>query len=168
MKYVLLLSSLLLNTPLWAQQCEKGKADLVPTSRYRLQGPLATDTKTGLTWRRCGEGQTWSGKGCGGTAVMLNVKDSIAWVDRVNSGPAAARQGFTDWRLPSQDELASLIAGQCSNPAINNKVFPATQSAPYWTANSPGGTGQWAVSFADGFEEIFNASRNFPLRLVRK
>lgn len=168
MKSCLLLSVMLLSLPATAQTCEKGQADPVPLSRYRLQGAQVLDTRTGLTWLRCSQGQTWTGKTCNGKVQTLTTRESVAAVAAFNAGPAAARFGMSTWRLPTQDELLSLVATHCSNPAINLKVFPGTVSAAYWTSASPGGTGQWSVNFSDGFEEIFNANRPSALRLVRK
>lgn len=167
MKYVLLLCGLMSGLAAYAQQCQKGP-DQVPLSRYRLQGALLLDTQTGLTWKRCAEGQNWTGKGCSGKPSTFTVSEGVAWVAKYNAGPAAARHGRADWRLPTHDELLTLVDSRCSDPAINLKAFPSTVPEPYWTGTSPGGTGQWAVHFGDGFDEIFNANRSMPLRLVRK
>lgn len=167
MKSCVLLCVMLLSLPAMAQTCQKGQADPVPSSRYRLQGAQVLDTRTGLTWLRCSHGQTWTGKTCSGKAKAMTTRESVAAAVAFNAGPAAARLGAASWRLPTQDELLSLVASHCSDPAINVKVFPGTASDAYWTSSSPGGTGQWGVNFSDGFEEIFNANRPSVLRLVR-
>ncbi len=52
--------------------------------------------------------------------------------------------GFSDWRMPSRQELVSLVDIGRSDPAINLKWFPKTVSGGYWTATG------WRVAFSIG------------------
>lgn len=165
MKTTLLFSLLLMALPLAAQTCDKSS---LPLTRYRLNGDVALDVQTGLSWRRCAEGQSWTGKQCKGEPRAMSMSDAKSWVERLNQGPAPARSNAKGWRLPTQDELLTLIDPGCSDPAVNLKAFPGTASRAFWTGTSAGGTGFWSVNFSDGFEEIFNGNRPLPIRLVRK
>lgn len=40
-------------------------------------GTEVTDTKTGLIWRRCPEGMTWSGTACTGTVTLFTHEGAL-------------------------------------------------------------------------------------------
>lgn len=42
----------------------------------------------------------------------------------------------SNWRLPSESELMSLLVYNDDNPLINLNYFPNTQPKPYWTSMS--------------------------------
>jgi hypothetical protein len=60
---------------------------------------------------------------------------------------------FSDWRLPSVEELFLLADRTRSRPAIDTAFFPDCKSDWYWTgtlyASSPGDVA-WGVDFSDG------------------
>jgi len=74
--------------------------------------------------------------------------------------------GYHDWRLPSADELQSIVDYGVAfpGPAIDANWFPNTQALAYWTDSSSVGY----IIFNNGFVGI-GASRNgsFNVRLVR-
>lgn len=160
---------ILLAQPAHAQRCDASQPDTTPASRYSLNpNGTVTDKTTGLMWKRCTEGQSWNGKTCSGSAKPLSLVDA-AWLQQANA-KGKSQGGFTDWRLPTQDELLSLVQSRCSNPAINLKAFPATASAFYWTSTQGSGTVNsfWTVDFKDGFDSLFNRGQTQYVRLVRK
>lgn len=63
------------------------------------------DPATDLIWTRCNVGQTWKGNSCKGEAKELN------WWDAHTAALNHSEGGHSDWRLPTQPELASLMAG---------------------------------------------------------
>ena len=60
-----------------------------------------TDNYTGLTWMQCSVGQTWDGSTCSGTAT------THPW-DQANA-LTADYAGYSDWRLPTLQELQSIV-----------------------------------------------------------
>ncbi|MBR9882955.1 MAG: DUF1566 domain-containing protein [Oceanospirillales bacterium] len=88
----------------------------------------AYDKETHLTWQRCSVGTTWkSGAGCIGQPKLMSLKDAKRFAEQVGEG----------WRVPTIDELYSLVEQEYDDPAINSVVFPnvkeSSEGAPYWT-----------------------------------
>jgi hypothetical protein len=127
--------------------CVGGIAADAPAARYTVSGDTVTDVASGLVWKLCSEGQ--SGSACAGTAEALTWQGAL---QRVQSANTAKDGGFADWRLPNRAELASLVEHQCTDPAINSAVFPATLAQSYWTASpyARDTTLAWAVNFSTG------------------
>lgn len=125
-----------------------------------------TDLKTGLMWKQCSEGK--SGADCdSGGAQILTWEQALQWVKMVNTSGGFA--GHNDWRLPNIKELSSLVALECSDPAINLTRYPNTPSSGYWSSSVVAGDVNyaWRVFFSNGssiWYEKFNGSQ---LRLVR-
>lgn len=152
-----------------AATCIDYKVASAPDGRYQDNSDgTITDILHGLEWKRCSEGQ--DGNDCStGTASMMNWQQALQLVDSLNATGGYA--GHTDWRLPNIKEFASLIENQCMEPAINETLFPATQSFRYWTS-SPNLT---AISDSSTWQIDFDIGRQFPgsrnglahVRLVR-
>lgn len=77
--------------------------------------------------------------------------------------------GASDWRLPTQRELLTLIHAGAVNPAIDQGYFPNTASEVFWAANSypliPAFA--WGVHFGYGAASADYKSRPYRVRLVR-
>lgn len=136
--------------------CDPHQASSTPSSRFQIKGGEAYDTVTGLTWQRCSVGQHWTeALGCVGVIRQMSWQEAMA---RAAGG----------WRLPTIDELKTLIANNCSNPAINEEVFPDMELYKlwYWTSTDTG-TSVWYVAFGSG--SVHNADRTDlnAVRLVR-
>ena len=72
------------------------------------------DKTSGLTWSRCSLGQTWQkGKGCVGEVALLRRYEAEEKVRALRN----------NWRLPSLDELFTLVEKRCKSPMINTKFF---------------------------------------------
>ena len=123
-------------------------------------GQEITDSKTGLTWRRCVEGMSWKKNTCSGKAVFLIHADAVA----------LAKAAGGEWRLPVLKELSGIVAvreAEEGKAAIDPRAFPATPPARFWTSSSVG-TGYFMfVAFTEG--SAGEGARNSPgaVRLVR-
>ncbi|MCX8520026.1 MAG: DUF1566 domain-containing protein [Rhodoferax sp.] len=148
------------------------------------------DNVTGLVWEgknsngniiRPGDGvytnydsTTSAQKLMEGTAAFPTQTDidastnSIGYTKSVND---IALCGFTDWRLPTKEELPGLVDGsQSSGPTIDNTWFPNTQSTGYWTSSPYTHYSGivWGVSFEDGKTYIgYGRGSHYAIRLVR-
>lgn len=72
------------------------------------------DTRTGLMWMRCTLGQMWVESRC---QSNNSSEDFMTWQEAKAHQPFFA--GYSDWRIPSSDELLSLIA--CKKPDFPDK-----------------------------------------------
>jgi hypothetical protein len=134
-----------------------------PTADYvDLGDGTVTHTPTGLVWQRCAQGQTWTGSLCSGPS------STFTW-----SAATILTSNFankTDWRLPSEDELLSLVDYGAVGPAINTTVFSATPNVYFWStlSNVFAANYAWVVNFNDGgvFGSAAKAS-TYRVRLVR-
>lgn len=86
-----------------------------------------TDTRSGLTWMRCALGQTWDGKHCTGIAKCLSWGQALA----LNHTFA----GHNNWRMPSIDELLSLVAIASTYRNTYMSIFPNAPNAPHWSSS---------------------------------
>lgn len=149
--------------------CQAGMTLTRPDDRYTDNGDgTVTDVVTGLMWKRCVEGMTWDGATCAGD---VNLSFMLAGaIGRAAEVATAGFAGHTDWRLPNQKELLSLVEWACAHPAINPTAFPATPDEEYWTATpgevtSPGDAR--AVRIWDGSDVVTNKGIFNWVRLVR-
>jgi len=138
-----------------------------PTADFVDHGNgTVTHTKTGLMWKQCSEGL--SGAGCAtGAATAHTWQAALQLAETLNAGGGFA--GFTDWRLPNQKELNSIVERQCITPSVNATIFPATVNTWYWSASPSAGlaSGAWFVDFNGGFDIVNIKSFNVYVRLVR-
>lgn len=94
--------------------------------------------------------------------------DTASYVDAVN---ALAYCGYTDWRMPSRDELGSISDPRKTQlpPTINTRYFPHTQAGEYWSGNDYQfqWNAAWVWSFQNGLDRVeWKHSPRF-VRLVR-
>lgn len=148
---LIITSAIWLNT-VTAQNCNSDIAQSTPDSHFILHSDgTATDYTTGLTWSRCLMGQYWNGKSCDKFKQVASYRD---WNNAVKSAEKSEFAGFTDWRLPTVEELRTIVEYSCESPSINSKVFPKTFSGSHWTidtfTSSP--VYAWRISFEDGSE----------------
>jgi hypothetical protein len=81
------------------------------------------DRKTGLVWRRCLYGESWSGTACTGTWTTQTHETALSYAKR-----------SINWRLPNAKELASLVDLSTDSPALDNTVFPGALSRSVWSS----------------------------------
>ena len=155
----------------YAVQAQTCKPESIPASTPNSQlqdngDGTITDTKTGLIWKRCLEGQ--SGSDCAsGSAEAFTWQQALQRAQTVNSSGGFA--GFSDWRLPTIKELSSLVEHQCVDPAINLTRFPNASNHWLWSSSAVAGSADnaWGVAFSDGLTHWGGKLDYLQLRLVR-
>lgn len=144
------------------------------------------DQTTGLIWKKCSEGL--SGKECNmGNLAQYSRENAKLHADEVHYA------GYSDWRLPRIDELATLLL--CTNntpkknaliyrygcagdygqrtdyqrPTINALYFPSTKVAGYWSSSPDGyfADSAWSFVFSTGSRRGEDRASLHPVRLVR-
>jgi len=160
----LLLTLVFISSAAAAQTCNKSIAFTTPDVRFTVRNDgTATHKPTGLIWMRCSLGQTWDGKTCTGEAAVFS------WGGALQAASRLSFAGHTDWRLPSKNELTSIVEEACTAPAINEKVFPATPPLFFWSSSPYAGLahGAWSVDFGFGPVNASVKTGNLNVRLVR-
>jgi hypothetical protein len=156
-----------------AQTCNPQIVHTTPDSDFADAGNgTVRHIPTGLIWKRCSEGQTWDGITCQGSVANYRWEEAFQRADEVNAGSQGWNAGQTDWRIPNQKELRSIVERACVMPSINTAQFPATPSSMHWSGSPfTSGWAAWGVDFYWGSDVIgaLSGSRSGPesIRLVR-
>lgn len=160
-----------------------------PLSKNASSWDCVRDNVTGLVWenKRDDNGlqdkdyvYTWHNpnrKTNGGDAGVrdggfcnASTCDTYAYAKAVN---AKALCGYSNWRLPTKQELASLLDFSIPYPAtaIDSDYFPNTQAFLYWTATPYADTSissfVWVINFSNSSYSFEFRKRIFHIRLVR-
>jgi Protein of unknown function (DUF1566) len=101
--------------------------------RYTLSadGSEVSDSKTGLTWRRCAEGMNWTGTTCSGQLRTFGGLSRVLAYERTLKG----------WRVPKIDELLSISRlypthenAKVGAGGTDGVAFPALPPEPFWSS----------------------------------
>jgi hypothetical protein len=121
----------------------QGTFAAVPPNQYTVSAGEVTDNYTGLVWQQAD------------SAAAANAA-AVPWSAAAAICSSLALNGHS-WRLPSINELATLVDEAHVGAAINKTVFPNTKYGSYsnnwyWaSATYAGSSYGWAINFDDGF-----------------
>jgi len=103
---------------------------------------------------------TADGGRCSGSAC-----DTASYVAAVNR---VGLCGLHHWRLPTREELRSLVDYQRHTPAIDSAVFPNTKAQFYWssTPDAAAADSAWGIGFTFGYDYSYFKSDLGYIRLV--
>lgn len=125
-----------------------------PSERFVLESEaVVIDTTTNLAWQRVDDGVE---------------RD---WNTAVESCDSLFLDGYDDWRLPSIEELQTIMNYTGNDPAASAEFFdPAV--GEYWSSTPKAGDASiaWSASFKYGFVDAFRSieySKNIYRRCVR-
>jgi len=128
----------------------RAEAD-APPCRYKLTADTATDKETGLMWQR-------------NTLSSYGFDGAKAHCEGLSIG------GFTGWRLPTLQELLTLIdESQTKEPAIDSAAFTDTPPIGFWssTVYAADPAQVWYVSFYGGLTSLGSKNGSYLVRCVR-
>lgn len=137
-----------------------------------------TDTRSGLIWKRCAEGEVFQNGVCTGNAIRMK------WNPAMKEATQSQFLNENDWRLPTKSEFDSVIAQpeterncevrKVASIAIFNNPKSDQRSPPelefiYWSSDVGSHYSEhWTVSILDG--RRISRSENYDppaVRLVR-
>ncbi len=92
--------------------------------------------------------------------------DTKAFIDALNAGRFG---GFDDWRVPSIQELTSIVDYGRLRSAINTTYFPNTFSSYYWSSTTYASRTDyaWRVDFDYGHDHCDSKSSDYYVRAAR-
>lgn len=106
-----------------------------------------TDKKTGLMWKQCPEGIT--GQDCAtGKADKFKWQYALDHATSINDGDGFA--GHKDWRVPTIEELETIIDENRKDPTINITAFPNTPFDVFYWSSTMTDDGKNAACFGFG------------------
>lgn len=100
------------------------------------------------------------------SGVSSTFCNTQAFASRVNQQRYC---GFDDWRVPSREELRSIVDYGHYDPAIDTDFFPDSQSVVFWSSSADvyDSGYAWYVYFKDGFDYYGYRDYYDAVRLVR-
>lgn len=149
-----------------AQSCDGSKPATAPMSRFKVGGNgTLIDTQSKRVWLRCSLGMSWNGSSCEGSSLTYDWSGAEAAVAELNAKRVG---GHSNWRLPTVEELNSIVEKQCYKPAINLDAFPYSPESGFWTATPVEGVHPraWIVHFLHGQQYIANKGQSWRVRPV--
>jgi hypothetical protein len=122
-----------------------------------------TDNVTGLMWQQEDDDTTYNWYEATG---KYDATDNLFSTHVCDSLSLA---GHSDWRLPDEKELLSIVNYDSSNPAIDTIYFPNTNSSGYWTSTTCANSTSraWGVDFDIGGVFDINKTDYCGVRCVR-
>jgi len=122
-----------------------------PSGRYTYPANgTVYDTRTKLTWQREAEETEYTQSDAASYCTSLSLAGG-------------------GWRLPSVDELLTLIDPTEYNPAVDPTAFPNARSGSCWSSTPYVGMAghMWIVYFLEGFANRSSVSIKWYARCVR-
>ncbi|QUS58800.1 DUF1566 domain-containing protein [Pseudovibrio brasiliensis] len=99
--------------------------------RFSVSGPFVKQLDQPLEWKRCAEGARWDSKKrrCYGEPLLISQDQAVLRFEENKNG----------WRLPTIQELFSLLYSTCANKKELRTLFPDLrlpifrESAHFWS-----------------------------------
>ena len=174
-------SDYLINPPSYIKM--DAQANYLPDSA--TSWAMVRDNVTGLIWeiKKVSDGEadysnphdpdntyTWhdsnpetNGGGAGTDGTGTDTEDFIHALNTESFGT------FSDWRMPTIQELSSIVHSGVFDPVINTDYFPNTVSSYYWssTTSAVNKDTAWRVYFSSGYFHGNYKADSYYVRAVR-
>ena len=113
---------------------------------------VVLDSNTGLMWQQTIPTSTYT------------------WEDAMSYCDGLTYAGYSDWRLPTPQELQAIVDNSKYNPAIDTTYFPDTPGNEFWSSSTHGtGSNYYAglVNFNYGYTSFDYPDSSYYVRCVR-
>jgi hypothetical protein len=112
------------------------------------------DNNTGFIWQNDGVNSTFN---------------SRSWKKAKEYCQDLSLDGFDDWRLPTIDELETILTKEKSNKYTKKALVDTTLSSYYWSSTTGAYNSgyAWQVDFSDGSTYGSDKTSNYYVRCVR-
>ena len=123
-----------------------------PRSFTDLGNGIITDNVTGLMWQKDTAPGTYN-----------NWRQARDYCSNLSLG------GYSDWRLPTIEELSLLVDSSIPSPGpvINTAYFPDTVASFYWSSTPRAFSRAWSVDFSTGHVIYDGKWSKYHVRAVR-
>lgn len=146
-------------------ECDRSKQPAPGAPRFVASGGEVRDTTTRLVWNRCAAGMKWAGTTCTGTPMVVTLAEARSHAKKLGGG----------WRVPSIEELNSIVDRSCKNPAIDPDLFPGVAEmhegkAKFWSSSPVREFPPlfYNIDFMDGLTDANSRKMGMAVRLVRR
>jgi len=156
----------LLILPTYAAVGQTCKTTILPTTDHLVDHYDGTisDPKTGLIWKKCSEGQSYSQStnDCTNNTNSYNWQAALEQAQAINNGDGQ-NFGEIDWRVPNINELGSIVELSCFGQAISQSMFPNTPAGGYWSSSPAVDSNNyqylsWILNFSTGYSYTYSRS----------
>lgn len=167
---------LVLVLALAAARCGGAPSSPSPTpdpTRFVDLGDSVRDTQTNLIWeKKLGSAEypsavdgayTWCEATGNSRADTPCAGNRGSWIDDYRRS-----RGSGDWRVPTREELASIVQAPCPTPSFSpciDPVFGPTAAARYWSSAESSDANAYSVSFTNG--QVITDSKSGARNRVR-
>ena len=127
--------------------------DIPKFRRWKRSGSVVKDTKLGLMWQDNREAKT----------------TKKTWKNAKRYCRNLSLAGYSDWRLPSYNELLTIVDYDRYDPAIIPLFTNVTSNNGYWSSSEcvPVAKYAWQVYFYNGYANDDSKSNEYFVRCVR-
>ena len=138
---------------------------IADSSSYVLRGDEAIDPERGLVWKRCAVGMLWDAKAqtCSGETYSLSLHDARDFATKEGDG----------WRVPSGQELETVLVETCGELDVDAVAFPAIaaadfgEGAKFWTSTEAIPGMFYFFDFTNGFVDMHSTGFRLSVLLVK-
>ena len=110
--------------------------------------------------------------GADGLSLGVGNQNTVDIINRCTTSNIAARlcsdftsSGYSDWFLPSRDELNKLYLNKTT---ISNYGLTTFTNTNYWTSSEFNSLGAWSQNFSNGTQSAFTKTSSFYVRAFRR
>ncbi|MCP4105134.1 MAG: DUF1566 domain-containing protein, partial [Desulfobacteraceae bacterium] len=126
--------------------------EYIPNEYKDNEDGTVTDYATGLMWQQSG------------SDGYINYKQAQKYIQELNSNRFA---GYDDWRLPTIDELISLLEPEKKSGDLYIDPIFDTKQRWCWSSDIESSSVAWGVYFSFGNVDLYNLYNYYYVRGVR-